>query len=148
MFYKCKLALLRQTLIFHESIHCREYQLCSVLITMKEAVPVSAASTLVCLYVFHSIKTNTLLLTEVSAVIWNLSFKFPLKTLRRVKRQKEKKGWNVNWEKRLWLSGCENSLVPEVGRSAADFLQFASQIRIQLFLCVGLRAGGFLGSHV
>lgn len=111
---------------------------------MKEAVPASAASTLVFVRVFHSIKTTTLLLTEVSAVIWKRSSKFPLKT----QKQKEKKGWNVNWEKSLWLSGCENSLAPEVGRSAADFLQFASQIRIQLFLCVGLRAGGFLGSHV
>lgn len=49
------------------------------------------------------------------------------------------------------LRSCENIgdvLLPEIGCSAADFLKFASQIRVQLFLCVGLWAGVFLGSDV
>lgn len=44
------------------------------------------------------------------------------------------------------LSG--GSLLPEIGRSAADFLQSAVQIWIQLFLCVGLQTGGFRGSYI
>lgn len=49
------------------------------------------------------------------------------------------------------LYSCVNMgeiLLPEIGSSTADFLQLASQIRVQLFQCVRLRAGGFFRSHI
>lgn len=172
--YKQWCCLAHTVLIFHIAEHCKEninIRFCCIsdscrwfnhnlrsYYTIRQLLPASCVctrSTSVLHIKLSNIRTTSLVaLTDASDLKSFLQTKFPSQTLNWSDRE-SKKGWVTFMISTLRLqspiNSCENLgeiLLPEIGSSAADFLQFASQIRVQLFQCVGLWAGGLLGSHI